>query len=145
MAPVEQGAKALGQNLQSAGNAGGNMSGIGALSKTLPSHMVAGAAGGVATQANIGAYQSEMDRAALNAQTKQSALDTWGGMASSKAGLLSSNLLGYTSLQQSAMNSAMSAYMQVLGILSQNQPQFNIQGGPGGTNWSYSTPLGYAA
>lgn len=145
MRPVEAGARSSAQNLRSAGAAGGNRSGIGALASVLPGMQIAQQAGNVATQASIGAAQSEQQRAAMNGNMKMGALNTWSGAAGSKASTMAGAFQGYSSMQQQSLQAAMAALMAALGMNQANQPKLGMQGGPGGTSWNLSTPLGAAA
>lgn len=124
---AESGARNLRASLMSAGGAGGNRSGLGDLASILPGQQLIGQGGAIRTQASLGAGELERERAGINANMKMSALGAWTGAVGQKAGIKAGALQGYTQLQQNAVEAAMQALIQLLGLDASQMPQFSIQ------------------
>jgi hypothetical protein len=139
---AESGARDLRTQLMSAGGAGGNRSGLGDLASVLPEQQLIGQAGNVRTQASIGAAEQERERASINSNMKMGALNTWTGAVGQKSAMKAGALQGFTGLQQNALQAAMQALIQLLGIDASQAAKLGITMGPGGTTTSISAPLG---
>jgi hypothetical protein len=139
---AESGARDLRQQLSAAGGAGGNRSGIGDLASILPGQQLIGQGGNIRTQASLGAAEQERERAGINANMKMGALNAWTGAVGQKSAIKAGALQGYTQLQQNAVEAAMQALIQLLGIDASQAAKLGITMGPGGTTTSISAPLG---
>lgn len=130
MVPVQQAAQATRSNLATQGAQTGGMSGTSVLASFAPSQMLGGAGGQVATQASIGANQSEMQRAGINAAMKGQALGTVAGAKTAQASQLAGLYAGHSAFQQNALQAAMAALAQILGLEASVAPKFSASYDP---------------
>ncbi len=128
--PIHGQMRAMRQSLMDAGTRGGNRSGLSELASLGPQAMGAGALGAAGAQASGQTTRDNQRRAEVNSQVRQQALNTWAGASGQEASLLSQSLGIYGAQQNSAMQAAMAAIMQMLGLQAANAGSYQL--GPNG-------------
>ncbi len=134
--PIHGQMRQMKQSLLEAGRAGGNRSGLSELASLGPAAMGAGALGNAGAAASAQTYQDEARRGEVNAGVRQNALNTINSASQAEAGMLNQALGVYGAQQNSAMQAAMAAIMQMLGLQASQSAKWNI--GPNGLNVSGS-------